>query len=103
MRTVSCNRPISDKLAAALTRLDRPMPYSPEIIAELRILARYNLDTSQEGIKVHSSADPEVIDAAQRLHSKGLITQTDGGYLTSLGRTAAEHAQDLLQILGDSG
>jgi len=41
----------------------------------------------------------EVIAAAQRLFSKGLITQEDGGYLTSLGRTASEHAQDLLRIL----
>ncbi len=75
------------------------MPYTSEIIDELKILARFNLDTSQEGIKVHSSANLEVIAAAQRLFSKGLITQEDGGYLTSLGRTASEHAQDLLRIL----
>ena len=75
------------------------MPYTPEIIDELRILARFNLDTSQEGIKVHSSADASVIAAAQRLFNKGLTSQEDGGYLTSLGRTASEHAQDLLRIL----
>ena len=75
------------------------MPYTPEIIDELRILAKFNLDTSQEGIKVHSSAESNVIAATQRLFSKGLITQEDGGYLTSLGRTASEHAQDLLRIL----
>ena len=75
------------------------MPYTPEIIDELKILARFNLDTSQEGIKVHSSADQDIISAALRLFNKGLITQEDGGYLTSLGRTASEHAQDLLRIL----
>jgi uncharacterized protein (TIGR02647 family) len=33
------------------------------------------------------------------LHAKGLITQADGGYLTRLGREAAEHAQAMLGIL----
>ena len=75
------------------------MPYTPEIIEELRLLSRFNLDTSQEGIKVHSTADAPVIAAAIRLQGKGLITQADGGYLTILGRTAAEHTQNLLQIL----
>lgn len=75
------------------------MPYTPDIIEELRLLARFNLDTSQEGIKVHSTAEAPVIEAAQRLHVKGLITQADGGYLTILGRTAAEHTQSVLQIL----
>jgi len=75
------------------------MPYTPEIIEELRILARFNLDTMQEGIKVHSSAKDTVISATQRLFDKGLVSQADGGYLTDLGRTASEHAQDLLRIL----
>lgn len=75
------------------------MPYTPEIIEELKLLARFNLDTSQEGIKVHSTAEPQVIEATQRLFTKGLLTQVDGGYLTVLGRTAAEHTQDLLRIL----
>ena len=75
------------------------MPFTPTIAEELNILARYNLDTTQEGVKVHSSAEPEVIAAAQRLFDKGLITQADGGYLTDLGRTAAGHAQDLLLIM----
>jgi len=74
------------------------MSYTRENIEELNILARYNLDTNQAGIKVHSSADADVVAATQRLFDKGLITQVDGGYLTSLGRTAAEHTQDLLQI-----
>ncbi|MFT5138354.1 MAG: hypothetical protein ACI9LY_000748 [Arenicella sp.] len=75
------------------------MPYTPELIEELKILTHYNLDTSQEGIKVHSSADPLVVAATRRLFDKGLVSQSDGGYLTSLGRTAAEHAQNLLLIL----
>ena len=77
------------------------MPYKPEILEELNILARYNLHTTQEGIKIHSCASPSVITATQRLFDKGLISQVDGGYLTPLGRTAAEHAQNLLQIIND--
>lgn len=75
------------------------MPYKPDIIEELNILALFNLHTTQEGVKIHSSAQPNVIAAAQRLFDKGLISQNDGGYLTPLGRTAAEHAQNLLQII----
>ncbi len=75
------------------------MPFNPALTEELNILARYNLKTSQEGIKIHSSAEPEVIAAAQRLFDKGLITKADGGFLTGLGLTAAGHAQDLLLIV----
>ena len=76
------------------------MPYSPEQIHELDVLIRYNLDSTYQGIKVHTTANPEVIEAVKRLYAKGLVTQVDGGYLTDLGRKAAEHAQTLLLILG---
>ena len=77
------------------------MPYSPEQMHELDVLIRFNLESSTfQGIKVHHNANPEVIDAVRRLHAKGLITQVDGGYLTDLGRKAAEHAQILLLMLG---
>ncbi|MCK9797474.1 TIGR02647 family protein [Pseudomonas chlororaphis] len=75
------------------------MSYTPELVAELEILALFNLDNSQEGLKIHQTATPSAISAAQRLFDKELITQPDGGYLTSLGRDAAEHAQGLLTIL----
>ncbi|MBF8778492.1 TIGR02647 family protein [Pseudomonas fulva] len=75
------------------------MSFTPELIAELEVLALFNLDSSQEGIKVHSNASPALIAAATRLHDKQLTTQPDGGYLTSLGHDAAEHAQQLLTIL----
>jgi len=76
------------------------MPYSPEQIHELDVLIRYNLDSAYQGIKVHKTANPEVIEAVKRLYAKGLVTQVDGGYLTDLGRKAAEHAQTLLLMLG---
>jgi uncharacterized protein (TIGR02647 family) len=75
------------------------MPYTPEQIQELDILIRYNLESSQQGIKVHKSATPDTIEAVKRLHDKGMLTAMDGGYLTDLGRTAAEHAQTLLLML----
>ncbi|WP_166361003.1 TIGR02647 family protein [Pseudomonas akapageensis] len=75
------------------------MSYTPELVAELEILALFNLGSSQEGLKIHQTAAPTAIAAAQRLFEKELITQPDGGYLTSLGRDAAEYAQGLLTIL----
>ncbi|MCO7515331.1 TIGR02647 family protein [Pseudomonas guariconensis] len=75
------------------------MSFTPELIAELEVLALFNLDSSQEGIKVHSNASPTLVAAARRLHDKQLTTQPDGGYLTSLGLDAAENVQQLLTIL----
>jgi uncharacterized protein (TIGR02647 family) len=75
------------------------MAFTPDLVAELEILALFNLSSTQEGIKVHHTASPSAIEAAQRLYDKGLISQPDGGYLTSLGLDAAEHAQGLLTIL----
>jgi len=75
------------------------MPYTQDIVEELNILVRYNLSTTQEGIKVHKTAAPEIIAATKRLYDKGLVTQEDGGYLTSLGHEAAEQAQTVLNLL----
>ena len=75
------------------------MSYTPELVAELEILVLFPLDSTKEGLKVHQTAAPTAITAAKRLHAKGLIDQPDGGYLTSLGRDAAEQAQTLLTIL----
>ncbi len=75
------------------------MSYTPELVAELEILALFNLGNAREGLKVHHTATPEAIAAAGRLFDKGLITQADGGYLTSLGLESAQHAQSLLTIL----
>lgn len=75
------------------------MPYTPELVDELNTLIRFDLESGQHGIKVHKTADAQVIHAVNRLHAKGLITQADGGYLTSLGREAAEHAQTMLGLL----
>ncbi len=75
------------------------MRYTTDHLEELNVLSLFTLETTQEGIKVHSNARPEVIAATQRLFDKGLITQADGGYLTPLGHDAAENSQVLLTIL----
>ncbi|MEN8259825.1 MAG: TIGR02647 family protein [Pseudomonadota bacterium] len=75
------------------------MPYTQNMLDEMNVLLRYKLTTTQEGIKVHHSADPAVISATRRLHEKGLITQEDGGYLTNLGLTTAEHVQAVHTVL----
>lgn len=76
------------------------MPYTQELVDELNILVRYDLTTTQAGIKVHkSSAAPNIVAATQRLFDKGLVSQDDGGYLTALGHEAAEQAHTLLGLL----
>ncbi|ACO80870.1 hypothetical protein AvCA_47660 [Azotobacter vinelandii CA] len=76
------------------------MVFTQALVAELEILALFNLGNAQEeGIKVHNDAAPEIVAAARRLHDKGLLSRPDGGYLTSLGLDAAEQAQNLLTIL----
>lgn len=79
------------------------MPYTAEQLAELEMLCHFDLDNHLAGLKVHHDARDEAIAATRRLHDKGLLTQPDGGYLTSLGRDAAEHAQALLTILQREG
>jgi len=71
----------------------------PEFIEELKLLSLFNMDSIQEGIKIHHEAGAEKIAAAERLFEKGIITQIDGGYLTNLGIEAAEHAHALINIL----
>lgn len=75
------------------------MPISKDLMNEMRVLAMYDLSTTQQGIKVHHDADADVIDATERLFEKGLISQKDGGYLTGLGRDASLHVHDLMTIL----
>ena len=78
------------------------MSFTPELVAELEVLALFDLESTLEGLKIHQHAAPEKIAAAQRLFDKKLIDQPDGGSLTSLGRDAAEAVQVLLSILVES-
>lgn len=78
------------------------MLFSTELIDEIRVLALFNLDSVNSGIKAHSMAEPQVLAAISRLYAKGLISQPDGGYLTDLGIHCAEQLQTALRILGTS-
>ena len=51
------------------------------------------------GIKLRSDMSEELCLAAQRLHSQGMISAVDGGYLTPFGMTMLEHLQHLLVAL----
>ena len=76
------------------------MQLSKDLAQELSVLSIFNQASAQEGIKVHShTASQEDVEATARLFHKGLISQIDGGYLTSLGRDAVEQLQDLLLML----
>ncbi len=79
--------------------MDTNMHYTKDHMSELDILIQYSLDSTQQGIKIHSSAEEDKIEAVERLFDKGLVTAIDGGYLTELGRRAAEHAQSLILML----
>jgi len=78
------------------------MHFTREQTAELNVLIQFNLDSTLNGIKVHSTAAPEMVAAVKRLFSKGMVSSIDGGYLTSLGYRAAEHAQTLRVLLAST-
>lgn len=75
------------------------MPLQQALVDEIEVLLRYNLASTQEGIKVHHTAREGLVEATKRLHNKGLVGSEDGGYLTDLGHEAAEHTQAALRIL----
>ncbi|KLV04978.1 TIGR02647 family protein [Photobacterium ganghwense] len=75
------------------------MAYTTELVSEMNLLIKFPMHSDLEGIKVHSDAPLEMVEAAQRLFDKGLVTQPDGGYLTYSGHQAVEHAKQALRIL----
>ncbi len=75
------------------------MSFSADQLEEIEVLSLYSQPTSMTGIKIHHTATQERIDAAKRLHEKGIIDQTDGGYLTDLGCEAVSQLQTLLRLL----
>ena len=75
------------------------MSLTPELLDELDLLNLFDLDSTQGGLKIHHTAEPRKIEAAQRLFEKGIISQKDGGYLTDRGLETAEHVQVLVNML----
>lgn len=75
------------------------MMIDTEMTQEMELLLKFDPESLQHGLKIHSDAAPAMIAAAQRLNAKGLIDQPDGGFLTSLGHEATDHARAIHQIL----
>lgn len=75
------------------------MNLTPDMIDEMDLLLKFDLTSAQVGLKIHSSAAPEVVAAGQRLFDKKLVDHADGGFLTPLGHEAAEQLQAIHQIL----
>ncbi|WP_434361973.1 TIGR02647 family protein [Parasalinivibrio latis] len=76
------------------------MPFTPDLVDEMNMLVKFTRSSEMmSGIKVHSDAHPDMISATKRLFDKGLITATDGGYLTPVGMEALERAKEALSII----
>lgn len=75
------------------------MLFTSSTIEELNLLLKFDNTSLDSGIKVHSSARQEVINACQSLFDKGLVSQPDGGYLTDAGIEALAHVQILAGLL----
>jgi len=75
------------------------MKLDPQLLNEILLLMMFDPRNPQEGIKVHSDAEPEKIVAVKRLQELGILTLSDGGYLTPRGQEAAEHAEALVNLL----
>lgn len=75
------------------------MALTQEQLEELQLLSLFPVNTLQAGLKIHSDAAPVRIEAAQRLFAKGLISQSDGGFLTSLGLEAVQQLESLKTML----
>lgn len=75
--------------------------FSEDALFEMELLSMYELTNLQQGLKLHHEANPSLIQAAARLFEKDLITQVDGGYLTSSGQVLAEHLQTLKSALSE--
>ncbi len=75
------------------------MSFNTESMEELNLLLQFDSSSLRSGLKVHSSARPEVIAACRNLFAKGLVTQPDGGYLTDEGVQALGHVQVLAGLM----
>ncbi|MGL5948519.1 MAG: TIGR02647 family protein [Aeromonas sp.] len=66
---------------------------------QLKVLACFDPANLTVGIKLRSDMSDELRQAAQTLFEQGIISATDGGYLTPFGMTLVEHLQHLLVAL----
>ena len=73
--------------------------YSDTLFEEMKLLAKFPTQSQLEGIKIHNDATSGVINAAKSLFDKGLISQTDGGYLTDSGIETVDNLHRVLATL----
>ncbi len=73
--------------------------FTTEQLEEIHVLGLFDLNNTHEGLKAHHTAREETLAAIKRLFDKGMVSQSDGGYLTSLGQEAAEFVQGLKTVL----
>lgn len=73
--------------------------YSDTFFEEIKLLAKFPEKSQLEGLKIHKEAGSAIIQAAQSLFDKGLISQQDGGYLTDSGLETTEHLHHVLIAL----
>ncbi|MCK5696528.1 MAG: TIGR02647 family protein [Gammaproteobacteria bacterium] len=73
--------------------------YSEDLFDELKLLSKFPEESHIEGLKIHHDADEILIKSAQSLFDKGMVSQTDGGYLTDSGREMVEHLHTVLDTL----
>jgi uncharacterized protein (TIGR02647 family) len=73
--------------------------YSDNLFEEMKLLAKFPTQSQLEGIKIHNDALPVVISAAKALFDKGLISQSDGGYLTDSGIETVDNLHRVLATL----
>ena len=76
--------------------------YSEELFDEIKLLAKFPEESHMEGLKIHHDADEMLVKSARSLFDKGMVSQTDGGYLTDSGREMAEHLHTVLDTLDKS-
>ena len=73
--------------------------FDQDMLDELNLLLKFPNDSLLQGLKIHHDASQTMVNAAARLYAKGLITQSDGGYLTDLGIDLADHARHIQSAL----
>jgi len=73
--------------------------YPDTLFEEMKLLAKFPEKSQLEGIKIRHDANTGMIDAANSLFNKGLISQPDGGYLTDSGLETVNHLHHILVTL----
>ncbi|QJR81504.1 TIGR02647 family protein [Alteromonas pelagimontana] len=73
--------------------------FDQDMTAELNLLLKFPTESLMQGLKIHHDASQTVVNAAERLYAKGIITQPDGGYLTDLGIDIADQARRIQAAL----